>query len=80
MRLTKNKIEWRDAYFPTRKLRGGPDQYFVFYTPHGAGLAFTDKEITDAVARFDKLDEGDSLFPHRWTFLRWITGLLSGRS
>jgi hypothetical protein len=80
MRLTKNNIQWFDSYFPKRRLRGGPDEYFLFYTPQGQGMAFTDKEMQDAIDRFDKLDDGDSAFPHRWTFWRWLTGVLSGRS
>jgi hypothetical protein len=70
-------------YYPTKPLRGGADAYLIVYSDAGDGFpqghAFTEDELDRAAHRFTKLDEGDSMFPHRWTFLRWITGLLSGR-
>jgi hypothetical protein len=80
MRLTKNTIIGSEQYTPVRRLRGGPTHYFVFYNPHGKGFAFTEKEILDASERFEKLDDGDANFPHRWTFWRWIVGVVNGRS
>ena len=79
MRLTKSSIttDHENHYVPTRKLRGGADMYHIHYTKDGHGIAFTDKEIEDASDRFLKLDEGDPAFPHRWTFLRWLTNLFN---
>lgn len=79
MRLTKSSIttDHENHYTPKRKLRGGADTYHIHYTKAGFGLAFTQKELVDASERFFKLDEGDPTFPHRWTFLRWITNLFN---
>ena len=79
MRLTKASIttDCNNRYSPIRKLRGGADTYYIHYIKEGHGLAFTQKELSDAVDRFVKLDEGDTNFPHRWTFLRWITNLFN---
>jgi hypothetical protein len=86
MKLTKNKLKINGdagAYFPTKPLRGGADAYLIVYLDKQGeehqGHAFTDDELDRAANRFTKLDEGDANFPHRWTFLRWITGLISGR-
>ena len=79
MRLTKARIitDYNNRYSPIRKLRGGADTYFIHYTKEGLGLAFTLNEFDAAAERFAKLDEGDTNFPHRWTFLRWITNLFN---
>lgn len=78
MRLTKSSIttDHENHYTPTRKLRGGADEYYIHYTKEGHGLAFTLKEFDAAAERFAKLDEGDSNFPHRWTFLRWLSNIM----
>lgn len=79
MRLTKASLttDHANRYVPLRKLRGGADEYYIHYTKEGYGLAFTLKEFDAAAERFTKLDEGDHQFPHRWTFMRWLTNLFN---
>ena len=79
MRLTKASLttDYNNRYSPIRKLRGGADTYFIHYIDNGPGLAFTQKELDDATERFFKLDEGDTNFPHRWTFWRWLTNFFN---